>query len=147
MTKERVCANDIPRPVTDAENESVKGQALCHESVLQDHLAAVQALRAKQRAYLETLPTDPDEVVRAALKVMNPKGYRYPEGFEDALHIAHGLAFLIEHGEIEEGGFDRESARYLANTMVVNLRACRRRFDHLTDILGGPSRAKREGAN
>ena len=148
MTNERASASDDARPiepVTDWENDDSKGLALCAESLFREHVELAQARRDRQAAYLDSLPTDPTEVIRAALKLMHPRGETYLEGFEEALHLSVALEALIKDGDVdEEISISRESALHIADRIVTSLRQAARQIDRISDILGNPPRIERE---
>ena len=83
MTNERARASSdaLPiEPVTVWENEEAKENALCDEYLFREHVEYTQALRDRHEAYLASLPTDPREVIRAAIKLMHPTGDQYRMG-------------------------------------------------------------------
>lgn len=149
MTNERARASDEVRPVepvTSSENKAAKGHALCGESTFREHIEGTQALRDRQAAYLDSLPSDPPEVIRAALKLMRPKGDEYPDGIEEALHLSHALEVMVEEGDLDEDGFNRNAALYIVDRVVMAMHRATRQLDRISDILGNPGRIERDGA-
>lgn len=147
MPKERACANDETRPVapvTTWENEKAKGYALCAESLFRGHVEKVQALRDRQAEYLASLPTDPLEVLKAALKVLHPDAEEYPDGVEEALHLAYALKAMMADESVGEAGRTRDAAIYLADRIAYAMHRATDQLDRIADILGNPGRIERE---
>ncbi len=147
MTDERARANDEARPVkpvTNWQNKAANGYALCGESIFRKHIEGTQALRDRQAAYLDSLPSDPPEVIRAALKLMHPNGDNYPEGIEEALHLSYALEALVKDGELDEEGRPRDAALYLADRVAYAMHRATRQLDRIADILRNPSRVERD---
>jgi len=145
MTKDHATVtNESTKPVRDWENAGVKGLALCGEDVFQENMQKVRELRDRQAAYLDSLPSDPPEAIRAALKLMHPPGDEYPEGIEEALHLSHALAALVKDGDLDEGGFNRDAALYVADRVAFAMHRATRQLDRISDILGNPGRIERD---
>ncbi|WP_306111573.1 MULTISPECIES: hypothetical protein [unclassified Roseovarius] len=64
MDKERVGANAEARPVKDWENKEVKGDALAHKRIFEQHKNEVAELRQRQEQYEKDLPKEPKEALR-----------------------------------------------------------------------------------
>lgn len=126
-------------PVTRWENKEVKGHALCSDFVFQDHLTNAQALRDRQAAYLNSLPTDPTDVIKAAREIMHP-GYvnEYPEGIEEALHLSVALEAMIKAGDLDVEGRPRDAALYVAEHVCTAMHRAVRALDRLNHVLGQP---------
>jgi len=148
MTKDRVCA-DTPAlpiyPVNNWENNEVKGHALCADYLFREHVERAQALRDRQASYLESLPTDPREVIRAALKLMHPTGDEYPDGIEEALHLSYALEALVKEGDLDAKGRSRDAALYVASQVSYAMHRATRQLDRISDTLGNPGRIERDG--
>ena len=147
MNKERARANNQAhplRPVNNWENDSVKGHALCAESVFCEHVEHAQALRKRQTAYLDSLPINPIEANRAALDLLRPGEGLYPEGFEEALHLSYALSAMVEAGDKYDQGRPRDAAIYTADRMAFALHQAARQLDRISDILRNPERIERE---
>ncbi|WP_146136659.1 hypothetical protein [Aliiruegeria haliotis] len=139
-------STDELKPVTMWENKAAKGHALCAEPIFRDHIEGTQALRDRQAAYLDSLPSDPPEVIRAALKLMHPNSESYPDGIEEALHLSHALEALVKDGDLDEDGFNRDAALYVADRVVMAMHRATRQLDRIGDILGNPGRIERDRA-
>ena len=143
MTSEKTSANDevLPSyPVSQSENEEVRGLALCCDSAFEDEMKLVDNLRSRQKAYRASLPTDPDEIITAALAAMYPGGGDYPDGFEEALHLSHALVVMVEDG-IDDAGSNRDAAVYIADRVIECLRNLGRSLDQVGDLLSNRKRA------
>lgn len=132
------------KPVTHWENAASKGQALCAEYIFREHIEQTQALRDRQAAYLKSMPTDPTEVIRAAIKLMHPKGDDYPDGIEEALHLSYALEALVKEGDLEAQGRSRDAALYVARTLSFAMHRATLELDRISDILKNPDRIERE---
>lgn len=144
MTNERACANDEPRPVTNWENDEVRGDALCDQDLLDNRLRRARELRARQADYLDSLPRELPEVVRQARKLMRHNSGAYPEGFEMALHLSHALEVMVRHEETDAPGRPREAALYLAMELSLAMHRAALALDRISDVLGNPGRLERE---
>lgn len=147
MTKERACASDkaMPvEPVTPWENEEANGHALCAEYLFSEYVEQTQALRDHHAAYLASLPTDPQEVIRAALTFMHPSGDDYPDGIEEALHLSYALEALVKEGDLDAKGRSRDAALYVASHLSYAMHRATRQLDRIADILGNPGRIERD---
>lgn len=132
-------------PVSTWENEKVKGAALCCTRTLNRGRAEVEKLRARQAEYLASLPTEPKEVISAALKEMHLNGESYPGAFEEAMHLSKALRPMIEHSDTDEPGPDRDALLWIADRIMFGLERTARNLDHISEILGNPRRIEREG--
>lgn len=137
-------STDELKPVTMWENKAAKGHALCAESTFRDHIESAQALRDRQAAYLDSLPSDPPEVIRAARRLLHQGSDEYPEGIKEALHLSHALEALVKEGDLNEDGFDRDAALYVAHRIVIAMHRATRQLDRISDILGNPGRIERD---
>ena len=143
MTKERACASDEARPikpVTKWENNASNGQALCSEYLFREQVEQTRVLRDRQAAYRKSLPTDPPEAIRAALRIMHPTGDDYPDGIEEALHLSFALEALVRAGDLDAQGRSREAALYVADRVSDAMHRATRQLDRIADILGNPGR-------
>ena len=139
MTNERACADnesESVEPVTDWENKAAKGHALCVESIFRKHIEGTQALRDRQAAYLDSLPSDPPEVIRVALKLMHLNSDQYPEGIEEALRLSYALEALVKEGDLDNEGRTRDAALHLADRVAFTMHRATRQLDRISDILG-----------
>lgn len=135
---------DTPHPVSLWENEQVKGLALCVDSLFCQHIKDVKKLRGRQAAYMNSLPVEPLDVICAGLRIMHPPNENYPEGFEEALHLSHGIEALIDNASIDDVGPVRDAATFLAARLTLLLGRTRTQLDRLSDTLGSPSRIKQK---
>ncbi|SFN46749.1 hypothetical protein SAMN04487859_10330 [Roseovarius lutimaris] len=136
--------DDRIEPVTVWENEEAKGHALCAEYLFREHVEHTQAMRDRHAAYLASLPTDPQEVIRAALKLMHPTGDDYPDGIEEALHLSYALEALVKEGDLDAKGRSRDAALYVASQVSYAMHRATRQLDRISDILGNPGRIERD---
>lgn len=146
MTNERARANDTPQPVTRWQNEEVKGHALCYEDLFTEHVEKTKALRERQATYLASLPTDPPEAIRAALKVLHPDGDCYPEGIEEAMNLTYALEAMMKDGDLDACGGSRDAALFLADRVTSALHRATRQMDRIADILGNSNRIELGGS-
>ena len=133
-----------PEPVTSYENRQVHGLALCMDGILEDEVAKIQALRARQAAYCDSLPTDPSECITAATKALYSHGENYPRGLEEALHLSCALAPMINAPGYEEPGPERDALLWIAGRIQEYLQDAAGVIDRAADILGNPARIERE---
>lgn len=131
---------ESPNRVSSFENDEVGGLALSCEPIFQDRISQAKKLRERQAAYLATLPTDPTEVVRASLKLMNPNGNNYPEGIEEALHLSTALAALFRGDDPFDSDRTYEAAMYIAERVSDAMHEATNQLDHVSDILCNPAR-------
>ncbi|AUQ55169.1 hypothetical protein [Phaeobacter inhibens] len=149
MPKERVCANsetvsaDI-QPISEHENKSVNGKALCADIVLAEEMERVSELRDRQAQFLATLPVEPQDAIDASFQILNPGMDDYIEGFEEALHLSHALAALIEKGDLEHDTREQDAAVFVSQQIARYLGQTRTRLDRLGYILRNPRRVERE---
>jgi hypothetical protein len=130
-------------PVTDWENDDSKGMVLCAEDLFREHIERTKTLRDRQAAYLDSLPTDPPEAIRAAIKLMHPSGDPFPDGFEEALHLTIALEAMVKGGDVDVEGVVRDATLYIANNVTYALMSTKRQLDLISDILSNPSRKER----
>ncbi|MEP4260258.1 MAG: hypothetical protein ABJ375_13230 [Rhizobiaceae bacterium] len=135
---------NTPRPVTTWENDAVNGLALCYEDGFRAEIDRAQQLRDQMAEYRKSLPTDFESAVKAALKVMHPKGDSYPAGFEELLHLTFALDAMIEQGDICDRGPTRDAAKYLSLRLVTCAMKAQAEWDAISDLLENPNRLKRE---
>ncbi|WP_146188713.1 hypothetical protein [Pseudoprimorskyibacter insulae] len=110
---------------------------------MDEHFAAVKALRDRQAAYLDSLPTDPKEAIKAARAIMTPDFEPYPEGVKEALYLSVALESLVNGEGIEGRGLDRDAARFIANRVSTAMFNVMKDLDRLSDVLENPSRFER----
>ena len=145
MTNERACANDETQPVKPVaywENNEVKGHALCAENVFLKHIERAQTLRDRQEAYHASLPTDRSAAISQALKIMHHEGTEYPEGTEEALYLSYAMLAILKEGDLDQDGFPRDAALYLADRLACCMITATSKLDHMAEILKSPSRAE-----
>lgn len=140
-----ISANDtgLPaKPVDPWENQITNGMALRCDRVHTEDLKRVEELRARQESYLASLPVEPEAVIDATLNEMNPHGESYPAGFEEALHLSHALRPMVEHLQTDDFGPDRDALLWIADRIMFGLEGTAMKFEHMSNILRGPHRAK-----
>lgn len=145
MTESRAGANGEnlhPERVTDLENERVGGWALCAEPIFQQHVSLVQSMRDRQSRYLASLPTDPQEAIKAALAIMHPSGDLYPDGFEEALHLSYALEAMVRRGDLGEADRHQDTVLYLADRVLMATGRAACQLDKISDILSNPRRVE-----
>lgn len=143
-----ISANDtgLPaRPVTTWDNEEVKGAALCADSVHADYLKRVNELRTRQADYRASLPTEPKEAIRAAMRAMHPKGESYPGAFEEAMHLSKAIRPMVEMLQTDDRGPDRDALLWIADRIAFGLEGVATKLDHISEILDTPGRIERTG--
>lgn len=134
----------MTRPVTSWENEAVHGMACTSERLHARDMKEIEALRKQQADYEALLPVEPMEVIKAALRTMHPGGDSYPEGFEEAMHLAHALRPMVETLDTDEPGPDRDALLYIADRIMFGLEKAARQIDHISNTLGNPDRIERK---
>ncbi|WP_299677439.1 hypothetical protein [uncultured Roseobacter sp.] len=146
MTNERACANNRtrPKPVTRRENASVQGQALCADYIFRENIEKAERLRSQQANYLDSLPAEPSDAIRAALGLMNGGGLGYPEGAEEVLHFSVALEAMIQNGHIDEEGPVRDAALYMADRVAMAAWKMSTQLDLISDLLQNPGRIERD---
>lgn len=146
MTKKRASATDELRhvePVSSWTNQDVSGNALCAEHVWQENRSRIEDLRSRQRNYLDSLPTNPGEVIDAALRIMHPDGEEYPDGVEEAMHLACALEAMVRDGDLGAQGRFRDAAIYVSERVTYALHRATRQLDKMSDVLGNRDRIER----
>jgi len=138
MPEERVSANDtaMPAKVTDWENTYANGLALLNEEYFQERLEYIKALRRRQATYLDSLPDEPKEAIRAAWAEMHPEGEKYPDGIEQALYLSYALAAQVKAGDAEDEGRSRDAVLWVADRIALGLHRATFQLDRISDILG-----------
>jgi len=131
-------------PVTDWENQEFNGHALCGEAVLDEYLEGVKSLRDRQKAYLDSLPSDPPEVIREALTLLHQGGSEYPDGIEEALHMSHALWVLLKDNDMAGSERSREVALYFADSVSFAMLRATSQLDRISAILHNSLRIERE---
>ena len=133
--------NEEPRPVADWENEAVNMNALCAQSLWEDHKLAVEEMRERQARYEESLPKEPNDAFRAIAGLLYPDAESYPTGFEEALHLIAAVEELARHSDFDVQS-TRNSLAYLAEKAVEGLTATRNSLDRIGDIITAARKAE-----
>lgn len=126
--------------VESYENLEAGGYVLCDQQFFDQHVEDVKALRERQAAYLDSLPSDPVEAIRAAKKLLHPGGDEYPGGLEEALNLSVALEALAKFDGCEPA--TSAATAYIAQRVVSLLQDTTRQIDQISDILGSPLRQK-----
>lgn len=87
---------------------------------------------------------EPADVIRASLLIIHPLGGNYLEGFEEALHLSHGIEALIDNASFVEAGPVRDAATFLAARLTLLLGRAQSELDRLSDTLGSRARTRPE---
>lgn len=138
------CNDPLLRPVSDRENKEAGHLALCDQNVFDDQMAEIAALRSRQAAYLEGLPTTDRECIDSALRLLHEDAGEYPEGLEEALHLSAVLEAMIRHTQIADHGTYRDAALFIADRIQQGLQRTAKAIERIGDILGNPHRIERE---
>jgi hypothetical protein len=131
-------------PVTEFENKELRGLALCPGAAFDDTVSRAQTLRARQRAYLDSLPTDPAEAIADARKLLSHDYTAAPKGFEDALHLSQALSALIAQGDLDAPSPTYDAALYIAQRINLALHDTNDSLKRARDVLGNPARVERD---
>lgn len=131
-----------PQPVSDWENEQLKGAPLCSANVFAENQKKIKALRDQQQAYLDSLPTETDEILGSALKLLQSDFGNYPEGFEFAFHTLDLLSGVLKNHNHDCENL--EAAAYLAEKAFLELRKSKEDLDKVNDILRNKFRLEKE---
>jgi hypothetical protein len=132
-----------PQPVTQQENRNVNGLAQCARYIVDDRMAEMRRLRQKHADYLASLPTDPAECIKQALKVLTHNFEPYPERFMEALHLSYAIGPMVKDMDPEpvEPEGSREALINIAERITDCLRETAAQLEHAVKILGNPERA------
>ncbi|MEQ9257509.1 MAG: hypothetical protein RIG84_00275 [Roseovarius sp.] len=147
MTNDRARANDETRavkPVTDHENQSAKGFALCGDKLFEDGIAYIRQLRERQARYMESLPTDFREANSQAIRILHPDGEEFPYGIKEAFCLAFAVEAMIKDGGIDEPSPARDAALGLADMLISSMRRGTEELKRLSDILGNLDQIERD---
>ena len=85
------------------------------------------------------MPTEPDEIISEALKIMHPDAQLYPAGIEDALHLSYALFEMVKNG-IDETGPNRDAAMYIADRVNTDLIRAALELERLGHVLANRHR-------
>lgn len=130
--------------VSDEENKAVDGHALCAEMFFERHIAEAQALRARQAAYLASLPTEPAEAIKAAQHILHPSGDNYPFGFEEALHCSVALEAMVKEMVRNPLALNERALFFFTEKLVDRLGDTLKELEALSCVLANPARLARE---
>ena len=133
-------------PVSDYENAKVDGAALMSERVYKKSMEFAEDLRARQAAYLDSLPKTDTDAVAEGLSILHPDGENYPEGFEEAYHCAVAIEAICQSEDNLELRDVQETLAWLSRKVAVGLYGVRRDLAHLSKVLGRPQEIEREAA-
>lgn len=136
----------MSRPVTGWENERVNGMALTCDGVHKMKIEEVDALRKRQAEYVASLPADREAAISAAMELLHPGAESYPQGFENALHLAKALRPMVESMDLSVPGRDRDAVLWIADCIFDGLDDAMFALDRIGDILAKPGRLEREQA-
>ena len=123
------------RPVNTWDNDYYHRLPLTADGVFREFMNDVTELRARQKAYLDSLPADPIEAARKAKEILHPDGEDYPEGFEKALHLSWALEALLKGRDLDASGRERDAALWIAREVTSALSAAAVRLEHVSDLL------------
>ncbi len=151
MPKNRVCANSESvairnQPVSIRENKDVGGNALSCDTVFEQDMHKISALRDRQSQFLATLPSEPQQALDISFNILHPDFGDYIEGFEEALHLSQALTALIAKGDLDQNTSDHEAAQFVSRQVANHLEQTRCQLDYLSHVLGNPGRVERDGA-
>lgn len=138
MTKERASANNGTRPIKPVdkwENSAVHGNALCYEQFYREFIERTQTLRDRQAAYRASLPTDPQDKIRAAREILQHGGEDYPDGIEEALHLSYALEAMLKQSDLDVEGRSRNAALYIADRLSMAMHRAVGQLDRMSHIL------------
>lgn len=124
--------------VESYENLEAGGYVLCDQKFFDQHIEEVKALRERQAAYLDSLPSDPFEAIRAAKKLLHPEGDEYPGGLEEAINLSIALEALAKADQVDPA--TTEATVWIAQRVVSLLQDTTKQIDQISDILGSPLR-------
>ncbi|MBL1436834.1 MAG: hypothetical protein COB08_011655 [Rhodobacteraceae bacterium] len=122
-----------PQPVTTWQNEKLGGAPLTGEKMFIENQKEIEELRDQQQSYLDSLPTETDEILGSALKLLQSNFGNFPEGFEFALHALDLLSDKLKNHDHDCENL--EAAAYLAHSAFLGLRKSKEDLDHVSDIL------------
>ena len=131
-----------PQPVTSWENKQFDGAPLCGENIFKKNQEEIKALRDQQQAYLDSLPTETDEILSEAMKLLKSDFGNYPDGFEFAFHTLDLLSETLKNHDHECENL--EAAAYLADKAFLELRKSKEALDKVNDILRNKFRLAKE---
>ncbi|MBZ0123841.1 MAG: hypothetical protein K8F31_08140 [Roseovarius sp.] len=125
----------IVAPVSNWENAHANGLALLNEEYFQERLEYIKALRRRQATYLDSLPDEPREAIRAAWAEMHPEGERFPDGIEQALYLAYALSAQVKAGDADDEGLSRDAVLWVADRIALGLHRATFHLDRISDLL------------
>lgn len=123
------------KPVNDWDNREYHGLPMMVDKLFHEFIDDVTELRARQKAYEKSLPTDPREAARKALGILHPDGSEYLEGFEKALHLSWALEALIKGRDLDAQGRERDAALWIARELTDGLSTAAVQLDHISNLL------------
>ena len=134
---------ELPKPPTlrgdliDREARHVR----VGENLWRDHIKATEEGRAARQAYLDALPTDPEERCKAIRKVLHPGSESYPGGLEEAMALSYALSAMVRHPEPEEWMHRpyREAGEWITRRVEELLRDVQAELDRVSDLASANS--------
>jgi len=138
--------NTTPQPVSIHENRAVNGLALSADPVFEETVTTARELRQRQAEYRKSLPTDPAEAIRLALRHLEYDTGDYPEGVEEALHLSAMLVEALRYSEVAGYEWEPEAAIYVADRIEMAMRRATAALDRVNDILRNPANAARDSS-
>lgn len=127
-----------PEPVSNYENESVNGHALCNPKLWEAHKAEVERMRRRQTDYIASLPSYAPDAIRSALKVLAPDAEEMPPCLERAGHLSALLEVALRNGTEENLWQARESLAWAAERLATDLSDMQRLLATALDHLRAP---------
>lgn len=128
-----------PKPVSGFEKNGILART--SPAVYQAHMADCQRLHEQHQAYLDSLPTEPEACICAAITVLESEG-AYPEGLETAMHLPAALAPMLRALDIFGPSPELGPLLYIADRINDSLGQTVAAIERAHDILGNSARSK-----
>lgn len=128
------------KPITDEINTAYGHKVLCGKPILDTYLNEVQELREQHAAYRAELPTDPQDAKDQARRILHQDSEEYPIELTRARHLSVALTALVAQGDFDGDGFERNAAKWIAESISYDLDTVCSKIDLVSDIIAAPWR-------
>ncbi|KAB7610130.1 hypothetical protein F9L33_14640 [Amylibacter sp. SFDW26] len=155
MSINQICTNNTdspfekPRPVADWENEEVNGCAKVYQAGWEDYKSKVEKLRAKQKLYKESLPTNYEDAANQIKKMLDDDYSStatavYGLGTNVDLLFAYSVAIseMAQHSHSIDDYYERKAIKILSYESINILGNLSDRVSDISSILHNPAEHK-----
>lgn len=84
---------------------------------------------------VETIEKEAGELVNELLALMPPEHVDYPEGFYEALQLAHAIQAFLRSGEPLSAGPERDAVLFVASRLIDALHTTETKLERMSQIL------------